>query len=139
DLGAADDDRMLAAEILRDRRRQPRRGDVEFDRAAGETQPQPDGREHDDGGERRRGEEQPAYPAMHKEVMNRTSNKAALLPHGGWQRAMQPPEGGRGVWAFTPVVVRDACHAPQVCSIQTAYAPSTPSARAGPSAGNGLR
>src|ERR1700759_2392476 len=71
--------------------------------------------------------------------MNRTSDKAALLPHGRRQRAVQPPEGGRGARTFTPVVVRDACHAPQVCSIQTAYAPPTPSARAGPSSGNGLR
>ncbi len=37
DLGAADDDRLLAAEILLDRRLQPWRRDVEFDRAAGQA------------------------------------------------------------------------------------------------------
>ena len=52
DLGAADHDRMLAAEILLDRRLQPRRRDIEFDRSARQAPPQTERHDGDDCGQR---------------------------------------------------------------------------------------
>ena len=79
DLGAADRDGVLAAEILLDRRLQPRRRHIEFDRAARQTPPQAgDGDRDEREGERRAPEHPPHQWPAHKPD----------------QRALQPSIGG---------------------------------------------
>ena len=84
DLGAADHDRMRAAEILLDRRLQPRRRDVEFDRAARQPPPQAEHRHgHQRDGDRRAPEqaahERPAQEPDHATA--KAAPTAAAGPH----------------------------------------------------------
>ena len=116
DLGTADRDGLIAAEILLDRRLQPWRRDVEFDRPARETPPQAGNRDRDDReGERRAPEDPPHERPAQKAGPRRGAVRSTA---GGQNRAphdersmMRSMARARRVVGWMPMIVVARCHA----------------------------